>query len=93
MCDEKLIREIATLARLELSDKEVKCFAPQLAGVLAVFEKLKNVKTTNVKPSYHPFEIASALREDLEHNCLSQEEALSLTLHKKDGFFKGPKVL
>jgi len=33
------------------------------------------------------------MREDKEAKCLPQDEALSLTEHKKDGYFKGPKAL
>ena len=40
-----------------------------------------------------PVELKNALREDIEEKCLSQEEALSLTEHKKDGYFKGPKAV
>jgi len=35
----------------------------------------------------------NVLREDKEEKCLSQKEALSLTEHKKDGYFKGPKAV
>ena len=60
---------------------------------LEYFSKLDEVNTDQVNPSFQPVEIKDVLREDEEEKCLSQEEALSLTEHKKDGYFKGPKVV
>jgi len=89
----ELIKHIAGLARINLTADEIKKFTPQLEAVLKVFDKLNEVKTTNVVPAFHPIEITNPLREDFPVECLSQEKALSLTDLKKDGFFKGPKVL
>lgn len=91
--DEKLIRHIAELARLKLTDDEIKKFLPQLKEVFEVFSKLDEIDTKNVKPSFQPVELKNVTRDDKEGKCLSQEEALSLTEHKKDGYFKGPKVV
>ena len=91
--DESLIKHIAQLARIDLTPSEIKKFTPQLKEVLKAFDKLKNVKTTNVIPAFHPIELKNQLREDFPVKCLSQEQALSLSKHKKDGYFKGPRVL
>ncbi len=88
--DRKLLEHVAEVARLKLSEDEIIKFLPQLKESLEFFEQLKNINTDNVKPSFHPVEIRNVLREDKEHKCLSQDEALSLTLHKKGGYFKGP---
>jgi|TARA_B100001971_G_C18156235_1_gene518702 aspartyl-tRNA(Asn)/glutamyl-tRNA(Gln) amidotransferase subunit C len=91
--DKELIQHVASLARLKLTEKEIKKFLPQLKEALDYFSKLKEVKTDNVKPSFQPVELKNALREDKEEKCLSQDEALSLIEHKKDGYFKGPKAI
>ena len=91
--DKELIKHVAETARLKLTDKEIEKFLPQLKEALEYFSKLNEVKTDNVKPSFQPVEIKNALREDKEEKCLSQEEALSLTEHKKDGYFKGPRAV
>ena len=91
--DKELIKHVAELARLELTEEEIKKFTPQLKETLEFFSKLQEVKTDIIKPSFQPVEIRNSMREDKEKSCLSQEEALSLAKNKKDGYFKGPKVV
>ena len=91
--DRKLLEHVAELARLRLTEEEIKKFLPQLKESLEFFSKLKEIKTDNVKPSFQPVEIKNAMREDVKENCLSQDGALSLTYHKKNGYFKGPRAV
>ena len=91
--DSKTIEHVAEIARLKLTEKEKEKFIPQLKEALEFFSKLNEVNTDNVEPSFHPVEIRNSVREDIEGKCISQEEALSLTEHKKDGYFKGPSVV
>jgi len=91
--DEKLVKQVAEIARLKLSDKEVKEFLPELKEVLEAFSALSKADTKGVAPSFHPIEMKNVMREDKEEECLSQKEALSLAQHKKNGYFQGPKVV
>ena len=91
--DRKLLEHVAEVARLKLTEKEIEKFLPQLKETLEFFSKLKEINTDNVKPSFHPVELKNAMRDDKEGKCLSQDEALSLTEHKKDGYFKGPRAV
>jgi len=91
--DKELIEHVAALARLKLKKEEIDKFTPQLKEVLDVFTKLNEVDTHNVEPSFQPVEIKNVLRKDVPRKCLTQEEALSPTIHKKDGYFKGPKAV
>ena len=91
--DRKLLEHVAEVARIKLDEEEIKKFLPQLKEALEFFSKLKEINTDNVKPSFHPVELKNAMREDVEKECLTQEEALSQTEHKKDGYFKGPRAV
>lgn len=91
--DRKLLEHVADVARIKLSEEEIKKFLPQLKESLEFFSQLKEINTDNVKPSFHPVELKNAMREDKEEKCLSQDDALSLTEHKKDGYFKGPRAV
>lgn len=91
--DRKLLEHVAELARLKLTEEEIKKFLPQLKEALEFFSQLQEVNTDNVKPSFQPVEIKNVMREDREKECLSQDDALSLTEHKKDGYFKGPRAV
>jgi len=91
--DKELIIRVGELARLKLSDKEIKEFVPQLKEILEKFSQLDDINTKGVKPSFHPVELKNAVREDEEKQCLSNEDALSNTSHKKEEYFKGPKAV
>ena len=91
--DRKLLEHVAELARLKLSEDEIRKFLPQLKELLEFFSQLKSIDTGNIKPSFQPVELKNAMREDKEGKCLSQDDALSLTEHKKDGYFRGPKAI
>ena len=91
--DRKLLEHVAQVARLKLTEKEIEKFLPQLKEALDFFAQLQNVNTDGVKPSFQPVEIKNVLREDIEKECLTQDEALSLAEHKKDGYFKGPRAV
>ncbi len=91
--DKKLLEHVASIARISLSEEETGKFLPQLKEALEFFSQLKEVNTDNVKPSFQPFELKNAMRDDEKEECFSQDDALSLTEHKKDGYFKGPRAI
>ena len=57
------------------------------------FSKLDELDVSKELPSSQPIAIKNVFREDKVGKSLSNEEALSNTTHKKDGYFKGPKVV
>lgn len=91
--DAKLVKKVAELARLELSEKEIDKFIPELKEILNAFSKIDEVNTKGVKPSFQPVELKDFTREDIAEPSLSQEDALANSEHKKDGYFKGPKAV
>ena len=91
--NEQLIQDVARVARLELTNEEIQQFLPQFKEILATFAQLSEVETPDEEVSLHAVELRNNMREDLPGVCLSQEEALAQTNHKKDGYFKGPKVV
>jgi aspartyl-tRNA(Asn)/glutamyl-tRNA(Gln) amidotransferase subunit C len=91
--DKKLIDKIAKVSRLNLTESEVKEFIPELKEVLENFSKLSKVNTKDVKPSFQPIEVKNVLREDKIEKCVSQEDALKNSKHKKDGYFVGPRAI
>ena len=91
--DESLIRKVAKIARLELTDEEVKRFMPQFKEILDAFAVLRKADVSGLKPCFHPVEIPGRTRKDIPGACLSQSQALSLAHHRQDGYFKGPKAI
>ncbi|MBI2667738.1 Asp-tRNA(Asn)/Glu-tRNA(Gln) amidotransferase subunit GatC [Candidatus Woesearchaeota archaeon] len=91
--DQELIKKVAENARLNLSKKELDEFLPQFKEIIENFSKLDNLDTKNIKPSFQPIELNNVFRDDISKKSLTQEEALRNTKHKKDGYFKGPRII
>ena len=89
----ELIEHVAEVARLKLTDKEIEKFSKELKEIIGVFSNIDKVDTKNIEASLQPVELKNMLREDKEEKTFSQEEALSLSEHKKDGYFKGPRAV
>ena len=74
--DRELLLKIASNARINLSEPEIKKFLPQLEAVLKSFSKLDEVDVSKEEPSFQPIVLKNVLREDKKGESLSQEEAL-----------------
>ena len=81
------VRDVADLARVDLSDDEVERFTEQFADVLADFEALDEVPEVESEP-----ELVNVMRADETEARLSQEAALRNASEPEDGYFKGPRV-
>ena len=88
------IDHISKLALLDLSEEEKVNLAKEVGDFLNYFKKLDNLDTSNVKPMTHPIDdLKNVFREDIPWESLSNEEALKNAKHKKDGYFKAPRIL
>lgn len=88
----EIVKHVARLARLDLTNKELKKFQKDLNDILAAFKDLDKAKP-KCEPSFQPFQVSDVFREDEIESCLSQEKALLNTKHKEKGFFKGPRAV
>lgn len=91
--NKELLRKVAGVARLELTEEELEEFTPQFVELLGYFEKIKDVDTEGIELSCHPVPLRNALREDEVAESLSNEDALKNSAHKQDGYFMGPKAV
>ena len=88
--DEALTRRVADLARLELSDAEVRLFTSQLTDVLKYMDQLSGVDVTGVEPLMQPLELETALREDVAR---PGQSAVACAPESLDGAYKVPPIL
>ncbi len=58
------IRHIAKLARLQLSEEEVKKFAKELTSILEYIDVLNELDTENVEPTAQVTGLSNVFRED-----------------------------
>lgn len=86
------IRQIARLARLELSDTEETLFTEQLNRLIEYVDEMSEVDTDGVSPMYHPLAGAQTFREDKPQASLPQEKVLSQAPDAEAGCFRVPKI-
>lgn len=91
--DEKLVREIALLARLDLTDEETKTFVPQFQDILKYFSILNELDTENVPPAYLSSANKSVVREDEVQGSTPTQEFLANAPQAKDNYVVIPRVL
>ena len=90
--DEKLVKDIATLARLDLSHEEMEMFVSQFKDILDYVSILNEVDTENVPPAYLSTANKSVTREDRIEESVPTEEFLANAPQSKDGYVLIPRV-
>lgn len=81
------IEKIARLARISLSEAEVKKIAPQLNGILNYVDKLGELDTSGITPMTHALEVSNAFREDEIKPSLPRKDSLAnAPVHNGEAF-------
>ena len=89
----KLIRDIAALAKLEFDEKSAEQMKVDLERIIGFIDKLSEIDTDGVEPLIYLSEEVSVLREDEIKAVVSQVEALKNATEKDSDYFKVPTVL
>jgi len=92
MIDEDVVRYVANLSKIEVSEEEVEIFKRDFEKIIEFFNQLDEVEA-DVEPTYHVLPLKNVFREDIPGKCLDREEVLMNAKHKEDGYFKGPRVV
>lgn len=87
------VKYIAHLARLGLSEEEIKHFQTQLEVILQYIDKLKELDVSRVEPMAHVLDIHNVLRPDEPKSSLDPESILGISPSREGNFFKVPKVI
>lgn len=62
--DSKTIKHIASLARIELTDKEEGKMSGELSAILGYIDQLNSINTDGVEPLYQTTGLVNSMRED-----------------------------
>jgi aspartyl-tRNA(Asn)/glutamyl-tRNA(Gln) amidotransferase subunit C len=89
----EVVRHVALLSRLELSDEEASRYAQELGKILHYVEKLGELDTTGVPPTSHSLALQNVFREDIPHTSLINDDALANAPESEDGCFRVPAVI
>jgi aspartyl-tRNA(Asn)/glutamyl-tRNA(Gln) amidotransferase subunit C len=90
--DEKLVKEIASLARLDLTNEETEMFVSQFRDILDYVSILNEVDTENVAPAYLSSANKSVTREDEIEESMPTKEFLANAPQSKDDYVVIPRV-
>ena len=91
--DETWVRKVADLARLELSETEVKTLTAQFESMLKYVDTLSEVRVEGVEPMINPYEIDLLQREDIPDAPFVDEEGKPKVLKSApETLYEGYKV-
>ena len=89
----KDVEHVARLARLALTEQEKEHLIQQLGQILSYVEKLKELETSNVSPTAHPFFTHSVWRDDKCAPWENPEAILKNAPESEESFFRVKKII
>ena len=90
--DQKLVKEIANLARLDLTTQEIEVFISQFKDILKYFSILDEVDTDAVPPAYLSSANKIMMREDEIEESVPTNVFLTNVPQSKDSYVVIPRV-
>jgi len=87
------VRNVALLARLDLTDDEIEAQAKHLNDLLPHFEALQALDLTGVEPTSHSMPVYNVFREDVARPSLTREEVLANAPLARGGCFVVPRIM
>lgn len=87
------VRHVAKLARLTLSEDDVKEYAKDLTAILDYVAKLDELQTENVPPTSHVLKIRNVWRDDDPGTPSTARMILENAPKREKDFFQVPKIL
>lgn len=89
----EVVRHLAGLARIGLSDEEVERLTGELAQIVDSVAKVSEVATPDVPATSHPIALGTVTRADVPGETLTTEQALSGAPAAADGRFQVSAIL
>jgi aspartyl-tRNA(Asn)/glutamyl-tRNA(Gln) amidotransferase subunit C len=91
--DTNIVRHIARLARIAVSDAEVEALAPELSNILGWIEQLQEVDVAGVAPMTAVIPNTLRLRDDVVTDGGKRDDVLANAPVAEHGFYAVPKVI
>lgn len=87
------VLHIADNAKLKFSDEDINNFTDKFGQIISFVEKIKEVDTENVEPTYQVNDDTFILKDYETNETLTRDEVLQNTTEQKYGYFKIMKVV
>ncbi|MAO89486.1 MAG: Asp-tRNA(Asn)/Glu-tRNA(Gln) amidotransferase GatCAB subunit C [Dehalococcoidia bacterium] len=87
------VKHIASLAKIGMTEEELKVIGTQLSQILEQFQSLSALNTENVETTAHPTSLNTVLRNDEIINPKADEDMLENVPKREHGFVRVRPVL
>lgn len=87
------VKDIAELAKLDLTDAEIDLYAEQLGDILGYFERLQALDTAHIPPTASVLPLTNVWRPDTPGQPLRPDEVIANTDDALDNQFRVSAVL
>ena len=89
----EVVRNVANLARLDLSEKELRRLTEDMEDIITYVDKLNELATDGVEPQSQVIPSVNVFREDFVRESYNRNHLLGNSPESKDGFIKVPNVI
>ncbi len=87
------VRHVAKLAAIEVTDSEIPQLKEHLNAILTYVDRLSEIPTRGVLPTYHVHGINNVFREDVHQPSLSVDDLARNASDFSDGFYRVPRII
>ncbi len=87
------VRQVAWLARIDLSPEELQKLSAQLDTILSYVTQLQAVPTDSIEPTSHVLPLSNITRPDRHQPSPNPEDVLTLAPARHGNLVKVPKVV
>lgn len=87
------VAQVATLARLKLSEDQTMRLTGQLNDILSAMDKLNQLDTSGVPSTNHALDLTGAMRADEVQDSLDREKVLENAPESDGQSFVVPRVI
>jgi len=87
------VRNLAKLAKLNLTDRQIDKYSQDLTAVVGYMEEIKNLNVENISETARVTDEENIFREDEVKPSLSQKEALKNSKNTHNDYFLVPQIL
>lgn len=91
--DDVTVRRIASLARIAITDDEVRRTRDELNGILTLIEQMQSVDTVGVEPMAHALDVAARLRPDAATETDQRAAFQAVAPQVEQGLYLVPRVI
>ena len=87
------IRNIATLAKLQINEQELEQYKQDLSNILEFVEQMNQADVDNIEPMAHPQDMMQSLRLDEVAETDQRDKFQGIAPATQDGLYLVPKVI